>query len=103
MYIFGGRNDEMVSRALCNSVVLPIKSEKIPQVCDILFCFDTRTCEWETPSVTGNLPGARDGHSACIVGSRMYIFGGFEEVIDQFSCDVHCLDLQTMQWSFIYT
>lgn len=93
----------MVSRALCNFLVLPIKAEKLPQVCDILFCYDTRTCEWETPSVTGNLPGARDGHSACIVGSRMYIFGGFEEVIDQFSCDVHCLDLETMQWSFIYT
>jgi N-acetylneuraminic acid mutarotase len=53
--------------------------------------------------VSGNLPGARDGHSACIVGHKMYIFGGFEENMDQFSCDVHCLDLKTMQWSFIYT
>lgn len=33
----------------------------------------------------------------------MYIFGGFEELIDQFSCDVHCLNLQTMQWHFIHT
>lgn len=33
----------------------------------------------------------------------MYIFGGFEELIDQFSCDVHCLDLRTMQWHFIHT
>lgn len=53
--------------------------------------------------MSGSLPGARDGHSACIVGSRMFIFGGFEEVIDQFSCDVHCLELQTMQWSFVHT
>jgi hypothetical protein len=33
----------------------------------------------------------------------MYIFGGFEELIDQFSCDVHCLNLKTMQWHFIHT
>lgn len=72
-------------------------------MCDILFSFDTKTLEWETPKVSGNLPGARDGHSACIIGARMYIFGGFEEVIDQFSCDVHCLDLLTMQWSFVQT
>ncbi|XP_070505488.1 kelch domain-containing protein 3-like [Chironomus tepperi] len=83
VYIFGGRNDEMV--------------------CDILFCYDTRTNEWSTPSVSGNLPGARDGHSACIKDHYMYIFGGFEEAIDQFSCDVHCLNLKTMQWHFIHT
>lgn len=46
---------------------------KLSQVCDILFCFDTKSFEWETPKVSGNLPGARDGHSACIVGSRMFI------------------------------
>jgi N-acetylneuraminic acid mutarotase len=72
-------------------------------VCDILFCFNTKTQQWERPEVSGNLPGARDGHSACIVGHKMYIFGGFEEMMDQFSCDVHCFDLKTMQWSFVYT
>lgn len=76
---------------------------KLSQVCDILFCFDTKTLEWEKPHVSGTCPGARDGHSACIVGSKMYIFGGFEEMVDQFSCDVHCLDLETMTWSFIHT
>lgn len=78
-------------------------SNKLSQVCDILFCYDTRTNEWSTPSVSGNLPGARDGHSACIKDHYMYIFGGFEEAIDQFSCDVHCLNLKTMQWHFIHT
>jgi Galactose oxidase, central domain len=33
----------------------------------------------------------------------MYIFGGFEEVIDQFSNDIHLLNLETMHWSFIQT
>jgi N-acetylneuraminic acid mutarotase len=51
----------------------------------------------------GNQPGARDGHTACVLGDNMYIFGGFEEVIDQFSCDVHCLNLKTMHWKYVQT
>jgi N-acetylneuraminic acid mutarotase len=51
----------------------------------------------------GNQPGARDGHTACILDDNLYIFGGFEEVIDQFSCDVHCLNLKTMHWSYVQT
>ena len=29
--------------------------------------------------VTGIIPGARDGHSACVINDRMFIFGGYEE------------------------
>uniref|UniRef100_A0A182PA77 K Homology domain-containing protein n=1 Tax=Anopheles epiroticus TaxID=199890 RepID=A0A182PA77_9DIPT len=83
VYLWGGRNDEIV--------------------CDILFCFDTRTRKWSRPSVTGTVPGARDGHSACIYAERMYIFGGFEESIDKFSCDVYYLDLRTMHWTYVNT
>lgn len=83
VYIWGGRNDETV--------------------CDILFCFDTKTLKWSKPEVSGCLPLARDGHSACVYGHKMYIFGGFEETIDQFSSDVHCLNLLTMQWEYIQT
>ncbi|XP_052866120.1 LOW QUALITY PROTEIN: kelch domain-containing protein 3 [Anopheles cruzii] len=83
VYLWGGRNDEIV--------------------CDILFCFDTATRKWSSPPVTGTVPGARDGHSACVYGARMYIFGGFEESIDKFSCDVYYLDLRTMHWTYVNT
>lgn len=83
VYMWGGRNNDIG--------------------CNILFCFDTQTMRWSKPAVTGNIPGIRDGHSACIVDHYMYIFGGFEEEINQFSCDVHCLDLKTMHWTFIRT
>lgn len=53
--------------------------------------------------MTGMIPGARDGHSACIINHCMFVFGGFEEQIDRFSRDVHTLDLRTMQWSYIIT
>ena len=69
--------------------------------CDTLSCFDTKTLEWTTPAVTGMVPYAKDGHSACVIANKMYIFGGFEYLTDQYSQEVHCLNLDTMQWSYI--
>lgn len=69
--------------------------------CDTLSCFDTKTLEWSTPTITGNAPYAKDGHSACIIENKMFIFGGFEYLTDQYSQEVHYLNLDTLQWSFI--
>uniref|UniRef100_A0A2A4K149 Kelch domain-containing protein 3 n=1 Tax=Heliothis virescens TaxID=7102 RepID=A0A2A4K149_HELVI len=69
--------------------------------CDTLSCFDTKTLEWSTPTVSGMVPYAKDGHSACVIGNKMYIFGGFEYLTDQYSREVHCLNLDTLQWSYI--
>lgn len=81
IFVWGGRNDEAA--------------------CNVLFCFDTNTLQWSCPSVTGMIPGARDGHSACIINHCMFVFGGFEEEIDRFSQDVHALDFRTMRWTYI--
>ncbi|KAL1414149.1 hypothetical protein MTO96_000968 [Rhipicephalus appendiculatus] len=72
-YLWGGRNDD--------------------GACNVLYRFDTNTLTWSRPKVCGHVPGARDGHSACVMGNRMYVFGGFEEQADRFSQDVHYLDL----------
>lgn len=37
--------------------------------------------KWSTPRVSGTVPGARDGHSACVLGKTMYIFGGYEQLV----------------------
>lgn len=81
MFIWGGRNDEAA--------------------CNVLFCFDTTTHMWSQPKVHGEVPGARDGHSACVINNCMYIFGGYEEDTDMFSQDVHVLDLKTMEWKYV--
>ncbi|XP_021921370.1 kelch domain-containing protein 3 isoform X2 [Zootermopsis nevadensis] len=83
IFVWGGRNDEAA--------------------CNVLFCFDTSTLQWSCPEVTGMIPGARDGHSACVINHCMYVFGGFEEEIDRFSQDVHALDFRTMHWNYIIT
>lgn len=59
--------------------------------------------KWSRQKTTGDLPSARYGHSACIIDHHMYIFGGFGEEENQVFCDVHCLDLKTMHWTFIET
>ena len=83
IYLFGGRNDTTA--------------------CKILFCFDTTTHCWSQPKVSGQIPGARDGHTACVIDHCMYVFGGYEEDTDQFSQDVYMLDLRSMEWSYLKT
>ena len=83
MYIWGGRNDD--------------------NLCNVLYSFDPKSLCWSRPKVTGSIPGARDGHSACVVNNSMYIFGGFVDDLNEFSCDVHCLNFDKMEWRFIQT
>lgn len=83
IYMWGGRNDE--------------------SLCNVLYCFDPKTLNWSRPVVTGAVPGSRDGHSACVIDNCMYIFGGFVEEINEFSCDVHALNFDTMEWRYIQT
>lgn len=69
--------------------------------CEILACFDTKTLQWTYPQVTGQVPFAKDGHSACLIRNRMYVFGGFEYHTDQYSRELHYLDLDTMEWKCV--
>lgn len=49
--------------------------------CVILLPLSKDTHKWSTPRVSGTVPGARDGHSACVLGKIMYIFGGYEQLV----------------------
>jgi len=81
-FIWGGRNDR-------------------DGACNVLFCFDPATKTWTRPIVVGPVPGARDGHSACVIGDAMYVFGGYEEDEDRFSNEVHRFSFLTLTWSHI--
>lgn len=69
--------------------------------CNRLFIFDTRTNSWSAPEVQGTPPGPRDGHTCCISGDFMYIFGGFDEERQEFSDSVFRLDLTTLTWEHL--
>ncbi|GFS24429.1 kelch domain-containing protein 3 [Elysia marginata] len=78
-YLWGGRNDS-------------------EGACRVLYRFDGVSLTWDKPDVVGPIPEARDGHSACIINDRMYIFAGYEEFTDRFSNDVSYLDLRSFEW-----
>jgi N-acetylneuraminic acid mutarotase len=81
IYLFGGRND----RTPCNC----------------LYKFSTNTLKWSKPKVTGDVPGKRDGHSACVIGKYMFVFGGYEDAVERFAQEVFRLDLETMHWELM--
>ena len=39
----------------------------------------TASKRWNRPPVSGDIPGARDGHSCCVIRDKMFVFGGYEE------------------------
>ncbi|KAJ7974986.1 acyl-CoA-binding domain-containing protein 4 [Quillaja saponaria] len=51
---------------------------------------------------SGNIPVARVGHSATLIGSRLIIFGG-EDKSSRLLNDVHVLDLESMTWDALNT
>ncbi|XP_070181168.1 kelch domain-containing protein 3-like [Littorina saxatilis] len=83
-YIWGGRNDT-------------------DGACGILFCFDTESYTWSRPPINGEPPPARDGHSACVLDQKMFIFGGYEEVSDLFSDRIFTLDFTNFCWEYVKT
>uniref|UniRef100_H2ZPI0 Kelch domain-containing protein 3 n=1 Tax=Ciona savignyi TaxID=51511 RepID=H2ZPI0_CIOSA len=82
-YLWGGRND---SDGACNK----------------LFSFNTCTGKWSKEKVNGSYPGARDGHAMCVVKGNIYMFGGYEEVAEQFSNEMYKLDMNGMIWLLIH-
>lgn len=63
----------------------------------------TDTLNWSVPEVTGSKPMPRDGHSACVINDRMYIFGGYQTNPSQLSQDLYMLNLHSMVWHIIKT
>ena len=51
--------------------------------------------------MSGDVPGARDGHSSCVIGDRMFIFGGYEEGVSYYYVYVdHTLVQKTSPFLF---
>lgn len=65
---------------------------------------DTHTMEWWTPDVTGNLPPARAGHAAALLGTTWYVIGGGNNAAgcaDMYSIDLSPLGTGPLEWILI--
>lgn len=60
--------------------------------------YHIRENRWETVQTDSAAPKPRAGHSACVHGSAMYIFGGRDEDNERLN-DTWMLNLQTLKWS----
>ncbi|KAI7753911.1 hypothetical protein M8C21_011987, partial [Ambrosia artemisiifolia] len=67
----------------------------------------TATNTWMTPLVRGEGPEAREGHSAAVIGKRLFIFGGsgksVDTLIEEYFDDLYILNTETMVWKRVAT
>jgi len=54
--------------------------------------FDSEKMQWLSSFAHGIKPSPREGHSACMIGTRMYVFGGSSTA--GYMNDVHVLDME---------
>ncbi|KAH9812265.1 hypothetical protein DFH28DRAFT_899475 [Melampsora americana] len=72
---------------------------------DGLYLLNLSTREWTRVKISGNCPEGRYGHSAAIIGSKFYIFGGQTDqggfMNDLWSFDLHKLKSGAPQWQCV--
>ncbi|XP_033106357.1 kelch domain-containing protein 3-like isoform X2 [Anneissia japonica] len=88
MFIFGGRSDKNGQWFSDNEFY----SNKLE-------VFDTKSKTWSAPETWKSVPVGRRSHSAFVYCDNMYIFGGYNRVIDEHFNTLHKLDTKTMDWS----
>ena len=69
---------------------------------DETWLLDTERLVWHQVKCSGQIPGKRYGHSAHLLGSRMYIFGG-KGPSNEYYKDVYFLDLVEWVWVCVST
>ncbi|CAL8082781.1 unnamed protein product [Calicophoron daubneyi] len=60
-------------------------------------------CWAEIAGTLGTPPTARDGHAATVLENAMFIFGGFEDVLERYDNMVYRLDFISWSWMRIQT
>lgn len=67
-----------------------------------LYAIEVETLVWRKVKCHGDIPPARYGHSLCLLGSRVFIFGGRGDNKKYFN-DIYMMDLDTYIWAKIST
>lgn len=62
-----------------------------------LHALDPNTMTWFQGPEGGAAPPGKMNHSATMIGSKMFVFGGWDG--DNFFDDLHVLDMESMAWS----
>lgn len=92
MYVFGGRGDR-------NG---PHHSQMEMYCSDIMY-LDTEINTWHRPVTLGESPTGRRSHSAFLHDDYLYIFGGYNSILDQHFNDLHRFCPKRHLWESIKT
>jgi N-acetylneuraminic acid mutarotase len=92
MYIYGGRGD----------IHAPYHSQE-EIYCPKIVYLDLKSNHWITPTVTGKIPIGRRSHSAFIYNNLLWVFGGYNGILDLHFNDMHCFDPVTNIWRVVET
>ncbi|XP_055371526.1 kelch domain-containing protein 3 [Condylostylus longicornis] len=90
MYIFGGRGDKHS----------PYHSQEEIYCPEIVY-LDLTTKRWCRPSTTGKVPVGRRSHSMFTYNNLIYVFGGYNGILDQHFNDLYSFDPKTNRWNLL--
>lgn len=90
MYVFGGRGDQHS----------PYHSQEEIYCAQIMY-LDLNTKRWHMPTATGRVPLGRRSHSSFVYNKMIYIFGGFNGLMDEHFNDLYCYDTARNHWSLV--
>jgi N-acetylneuraminic acid mutarotase len=81
----------------------PIKARD--RLLNDMWAFNVKKESWTYVNHTGQIPTPRAGHSATLIKSAMYVYGGVVESASGgsgTSTELHCFDTQNLVWSEIH-
>lgn len=83
LYVFGGQDDD---------------NNKLGD----LWCYDFTQSSWNKHETAKDefVPGARSGHTACVFGNKMFIFGGILELTKELN-DTIVFDFNTQRFEML--
>lgn len=84
LFVWGGTNDRVAYLAIKNSSI---------------WIYETLTGYWRHRSCSGDCPPYLSSCASCLIGQKMYIFGGHSTVQDNWLNCLYCLDLETFIWT----
>ena len=64
-----------------------------------LWIYETLSGYWRHRTCTGECPPYLSSSSSCIIGRRMFIFGGHSTALDDWLNCLYCLNLETFEWT----
>ncbi|KAL1500249.1 hypothetical protein AB1Y20_012917 [Prymnesium parvum] len=92
LYIMFGKHEDDGGRVSCPPV----------QRLDTETMVLSHPCHMEPGGSRSAIPDDREGHTATVIGNRIYVFGGTwtdEDEVTSFRNDLHALDVATHTWS----